>query len=60
MLQTSPFDEAWSPYASGIVIGLLQVPAFLIIETALGASSPLRFWPLLSRYDCHNALIYVA
>lgn len=32
-------DKAWSPYAAGIVIGLLQVPAFLLIETALGASS---------------------
>src|SRR6266568_6823851 len=32
-------DKAWSPYAAGIVIGLLQIPAFLIIETALGASS---------------------
>jgi uncharacterized membrane protein YedE/YeeE len=32
-------DKAWSPYLAGIVIGLLQIPAFLIIETALGASS---------------------
>jgi hypothetical protein len=32
-------EKAWSPYAAGIVIGLLQVPAFLLIETALGASS---------------------
>ena len=31
--------KAWSPYAAGILIGLLQVPAFLLIETALGASS---------------------
>lgn len=31
--------KAWSPYAAGILIGLLQIPAFLIIETALGASS---------------------
>jgi hypothetical protein len=31
--------KAWSPYAAGVVIGLLQIPAFLIIETALGASS---------------------
>jgi len=31
--------QAWSPYLAGIVIGLLQIPAFLIIETALGASS---------------------
>jgi uncharacterized membrane protein YedE/YeeE len=35
----SPFDKAWSPYIAGILIGLLQIPAFLIIETALGASS---------------------
>jgi len=35
----SIFDRAWSPYAAGILIGLLQIPAFLIIETALGASS---------------------
>jgi uncharacterized membrane protein YedE/YeeE len=35
----SPFDKAWSPYVAGILIGLLQVPAFLLIETALGASS---------------------
>lgn len=32
-------DKAWSPYAAGGIIGLLQIPAFLIIETALGASS---------------------
>lgn len=31
--------QAWSPYFAGIVIGLLQIPAFLLIETALGASS---------------------
>ena len=31
--------EAWSPYVAGVVIGLLQIPAFLLIETALGASS---------------------
>lgn len=35
----SPFDKAWSPYVAGIFIGLLQIPAFLLIETALGASS---------------------
>jgi hypothetical protein len=35
----SLFDKAWSPYVAGIVIGLLQIPAFLLIETALGASS---------------------
>jgi hypothetical protein len=32
-------QKAWSPYAAGIVIGLLQIPALLLIETALGASS---------------------
>jgi uncharacterized membrane protein YedE/YeeE len=32
-------DRVWSPYVAGIVIGLLQIPAFLLIETALGASS---------------------
>jgi uncharacterized membrane protein YedE/YeeE len=32
-------DKAWSPYLAGVAIGLLQIPAFLLIETALGASS---------------------
>ncbi|MGI9385382.1 MAG: YeeE/YedE thiosulfate transporter family protein [Methyloligellaceae bacterium] len=32
-------DKAWSPYAAGILIGLLQIPAFLLVNTALGASS---------------------
>lgn len=32
-------DKAWSPYVAGILIGLLQIPAFLLIETALGTSS---------------------
>lgn len=32
-------EKAWSPYAAGVVIGLLQIPAFLLIETALGTSS---------------------
>ncbi len=31
--------KSWSPYAAGIVIGLLQIPAFLLVNTALGASS---------------------
>jgi uncharacterized protein len=35
----SLYDRAWSPYLAGILIGLLQIPAFLIVETALGASS---------------------
>lgn len=39
MFSFSPKAKAWSPYAAGILIGLLQIPAFLIIETALGASS---------------------
>lgn len=32
-------QKAWSPYAAGAIIGLLQIPTFLIMETALGASS---------------------
>lgn len=32
-------EKAWSPYLAGAVIGLLQVPAFLLMSTALGASS---------------------
>lgn len=32
-------DKSWSPYATGIIIGMLQIPAFLLIETALGTSS---------------------
>jgi uncharacterized membrane protein YedE/YeeE len=32
-------DKAWSPYAAGILIGLLQIPAYLLIEAALGTSS---------------------
>jgi hypothetical protein len=32
-------SKAWSPYVAGVVIGLLQIPAFLMIGTALGASS---------------------
>ncbi len=35
----SILDKAWSPYVAGVAIGLLQIPAFLMIETALGASS---------------------
>lgn len=35
----APAAKAWSPYAAGVVIGLLQIPAFLLIDTALGASS---------------------
>ncbi len=32
-------SRVWSPYAAGILIGMLQIPAFLLINTALGASS---------------------
>lgn len=32
-------QKAWSPYAAGVIIGLLQIPAFLLVDTALGASS---------------------
>ena len=32
-------ERAWSPYVAGILIGLLQIPAFLLADTALGASS---------------------
>ena len=31
--------KVWSPYMAGVLIGLLQIPAFLVIETALGTSS---------------------
>lgn len=32
-------EKAWSPYAAGVAIGLLQIPTFLLMDTALGASS---------------------
>jgi uncharacterized membrane protein YedE/YeeE len=32
-------DKAWSPYVAGAIIGLLQIPTFLLMGTALGASS---------------------
>lgn len=32
-------SRAWSPYVAGIVIGLLQIPAFYLMGTALGTSS---------------------
>lgn len=32
-------SRAWSPYTAGIVVGLLQIPAFYFIGTALGTSS---------------------
>ena len=32
-------EPAWSPYVAGVIIGLLQIPAFLLVGTALGASS---------------------
>lgn len=35
----NPTAKAWSPYVAGVVIGLLQIPTFLLMDTALGASS---------------------
>ena len=32
-------DRAWSPYLAGMLIGLLQIPAFLLLDTAIGTSS---------------------
>lgn len=32
-------DKAWSPYIAGAIIDLLQIPTFLLMDTALGASS---------------------
>ncbi len=32
-------EKAWSPYIAGAIIGLLQIPTFLLMDTALGASS---------------------
>lgn len=32
-------SRAWSPYVAGVIIGLLQIPTFLLMNTALGASS---------------------
>ena len=32
-------DRSWSPYVAGIMIGLLQIPTFLLLDTALGTSS---------------------
>lgn len=34
-----PRTRAWSPYVAGVIIGLLQIPTFLLMDTALGASS---------------------
>ena len=35
----NPAQKAWSPYVAGVIIGLLQIPTFLLMDTALGASS---------------------
>src|SRR6476646_8467843 len=35
----NPTSKAWSPYVAGAIIGLLQIPTFLLMDTALGASS---------------------
>lgn len=32
-------SRAWSPYTAGVVVGLLQIPAFYFLGTALGTSS---------------------
>lgn len=32
-------QRSWSPYTAGLLVGLLQIPAFLLIGTALGTSS---------------------
>jgi len=32
-------EKAWSPYLAGAVIGLLQIPGLLVIESPIGASS---------------------
>lgn len=32
-------EKAWSPYVAGLIIALLQIPTFLLMDTALGASS---------------------
>jgi hypothetical protein len=32
-------DRAWSPTLAGVLIGLLQIPAFLLLDTAIGTSS---------------------
>ena len=35
----NPTSKAWSPYFAGAIIGLLQIPTFLLMDTALAASS---------------------
>ncbi len=30
--------KTWSPYVSGILVGLLQIPSFLLVSTSLGTS----------------------
>ncbi len=32
-------SKAWSPYLEGIIVGLLQIPALLIISSPIGVSS---------------------
>ena len=54
-------DKAWSPYVAGAIIGLLQIPTFLLMDTALsevliqpamGESSQLDTLMLQSRDFC--------
>ena len=35
----NPYARSWSPYVGGLAIGFLQIPTFLLMDTALGASS---------------------
>ena len=32
-------DKAWSPYLAGAIVGLLQIPAFMLIKSPIGAST---------------------
>ncbi len=39
MMRISIRDKAWSPYLAGVIIGLLQIPAFMLIKSPIGAST---------------------
>ncbi|MEQ9208598.1 MAG: YeeE/YedE thiosulfate transporter family protein, partial [Pseudomonadales bacterium] len=45
-------DKVWSPYVAGALIGLLQIPAFMLMDTGLGASSS------FVKFAGHAALIF--
>ncbi len=53
----NPTRKAWSPYVAGAIIGLLQIPTFLLMDTALGASSSFVTVAahLASLFDAHIA-----